>query len=63
MHGNEIHTPHDRQHKAYPSPNPHINASNSVKREVIWTIKITLSYLKYPSSESHAILDISEASR
>ena len=33
---NEIHALYDRHHEVLTSPNPHLNASNSVKHEVIW---------------------------
>ena len=35
MHGNEIQALYNRHHKVSPNPNPHLNASNSVKHEVI----------------------------
>ena len=55
---NAIHTLYDRHHEVSPSPNPHLNASNSVKYEVtgIWKLQIIMSNMKYPRSMLRAFL-------
>ena len=59
MHANEIHALYDRHHKVSPSPNPHLNARDSVKHEVIWKLQIIVCNMKYPRSWLRAFLDIS----
>lgn len=39
MQDNEIHSLYGRHHKVSPSPNPHLNASNSVKQEDLWKLQ------------------------
>lgn len=42
VHGNEIHTLYDRHRKVSPNPNPPINTSNFVKKEVMEMTKTSV---------------------